>query len=56
MTSASTTNGQPGSSVSKEDEEKRASPESKLDSPDNYLNRELTRLTFVDRVLHEAED
>jgi polyphosphate kinase len=56
MTSASTTNGQPGSSVSSENADIEPSSDLDLDSPDYYLNRELTWLTFVDRVLHEAED
>ena len=56
MTSASTTNGHPGSSVSSEPEEKPPNADLDLDSPEYYLNRELTWLAFVDRVLHEAED
>ena len=58
MTSASTTNGHPGSGVSLEEEaEPRASSAPvDLDSPEFYLNRELTWLAFVRRVLHEAED
>ena len=56
MTSASTTNGQPGSSVSSENADIEQSSDLDLDSPDYYLNRELTWLAFVDRVLHEAED
>ncbi len=33
-----------------------AAPEPDLDSPEFYLNRELTWLAFCERVLHEAED
>ena len=55
MSSATTTNGQPAASVSHE-EEKRPAPDVDLDAPEYYLNRELTWLTFVKRVLHEAED
>lgn len=57
MTSASTTNGHPGSSVAKdENATKTPSDAIDLDSPEYYLNRELTWLAFVRRVLHEAED
>jgi polyphosphate kinase len=56
MTSPFTTNEQPAELVST-DEAQSPSPEPlDLDSPEYYLNRELTWLTFVDRVLHEAED
>ncbi len=56
MTSASTTNGQPGSRVSSESEDEPSAGDLDLDAPELYLNRELTWLAFVDRVLHEAED
>ena len=58
MTSASTTNGHPGSAVSREQkaEQSPSSHPVDLDSPEYYLNRELTWLAFVRRVLHEAED
>ena len=62
MTSASTTNGHPASGVSRQEEqeepkeEKRPPSEIDLDAPEYYLNRELTWLAFVRRVLHEAED
>lgn len=57
MKSASTTNGHPGSTVAKDGAEKKATPSAiDLDSPEYYLNRELTWLAFVRRVLHEAED
>jgi len=55
MSSATTTNGRPAASVSHE-EEKRPASDVDLDAPEYYLNRELTWLTFVKRVLHEAED
>ena len=55
MSSPSTTNGHPATSVSHE-EEKRPGSDIDLDAPEYYLNRELTWLTFVKRVLHEAED
>lgn len=55
MTSTSTTNIEPSSGVS-EKEEKRQPSDIDLDSPEYYLNRELTWLAFVRRVLHEAED
>jgi polyphosphate kinase len=55
MSSPSTTNGHPATSASKE-EKKRPDSEIDLDAPEYYLNRELTWLTFVKRVLHEAED
>jgi polyphosphate kinase len=54
-TSTSTTNGHPATSPSQE-EPKPPKTGIDLDSPDCYLNRELTWLTFVKRVLHEAED
>ena len=61
MTSASTTNGHPETAVSLDDRasEHKAdeqSPVIDLDAPEYYLNRELTWLAFVRRVLHEAED
>ncbi|MBW1761809.1 MAG: polyphosphate kinase 1 [Deltaproteobacteria bacterium] len=55
MSSPSTTNGQPAAGVSHE-EKKRPAPSVDLDAPEYYLNRELTWLAFVKRVLHEAED
>jgi len=55
MTTASTTNGRPVTSASA-DEKKRPAPERDLDAPEYYLNRELTWLSFVKRVLHEAHD
>jgi polyphosphate kinase len=55
MSSPSTTNGHPAAGVSHE-EKKRPAPDIDLDAPEYYLNRELTWLTFVKRVLHEAED
>ena len=55
MTEASTTNGHPATGVSVEDKEE-APTHFDLDSPEYYLNRELTWLAFVRRVLHEAED
>jgi polyphosphate kinase len=55
MSSASTTNGHPAAGVSLE-ETKRPVSDIDLDAPEYYLNRELTWLTFVKRVLHEAED
>jgi len=55
MTSPSTTNGHPAAGVSHE-EKKRPASDIDLDAPEYYLNRELTWLTFVKRVLHEAED
>ena len=55
MSSPSTTNGHPATSVS-QGEEKRPGSDIDLDAPEYYLNRELTWLTFVKRVLHEAED
>ena len=61
MTSASTTNGQPQTGVSHPKPEESTevaplSPEFDLDSPEVYLNRELTWLAFVRRVLNEADD
>jgi polyphosphate kinase len=57
MSSPSTTNGHPAAGVSRTDEEpKHPSTDIDLDAPENYLNRELTWLAFVKRVLHEAED
>ena len=55
MSSPSTTNGHPATSISQE-EKKRPTSDIDLDAPEYYLNRELTWLTFVKRVLHEAED
>jgi polyphosphate kinase len=55
MSTASTTNGHPAAGVSDE-EKKRPVSDIDLDAPEYYLNRELTWLTFVKRVLHEAED
>lgn len=55
MSSPSTTNGHPATSVSQEQKKPPAS-DIDLDAPEHYLNRELTWLTFVKRVLHEAED
>ncbi len=50
----STTNGHPAKTVS--DGDGRPSPKVDLDSPKHYLNRELTWLEFVKRVLHEGRD
>jgi|GEM_PF-4960230 len=55
MSSPSTTNGHPATGVPHE-EKKPPAPAIDLDAPEYYLNRELTWLTFVKRVLHEAED
>ncbi len=55
MTSPSTTNGHPTTGASTA-EPKPASTDIDLDAPEQYLNRELTWLTFVKRVLHEADD
>ena len=55
MTSPSTSNGHPATGVSTA-EPKKASVEIDIDAPEYYLNRELTWLAFVERVLHEAED
>ena len=55
MTTASTTNGHPVTSASAHEKE-RPAPERDLDAPEYYLNRELTWLSFVKRVLHEAHD
>ncbi len=55
MSSPSTTNGHPVAGVSHE-EPKRPVPDVDLNAPEYYLNRELTWLNFVKRVLHEAED
>lgn len=55
MSTPSTTNGQPGKTIAQA-ESNAASDVVDLDAPENYLNRELTWLTFVKRVLHEAED
>ena len=58
MTTPSTTNGHPATGVAQEEPKPPASEvaELDLDAPEYYLNRELTWLTFVKRVLHEAED
>ncbi|MDH3653563.1 MAG: polyphosphate kinase 1 [Myxococcales bacterium] len=55
MSTPSTTNGHPstGASIA---EPKPASTDIDLDAPEQYLNRELTWLAFVKRVLHEADD
>ncbi|MGB8332802.1 MAG: polyphosphate kinase 1, partial [Polyangiales bacterium] len=53
--SVSTTNGHPAAEISREDKTRSAAGVD-LDAPENYLNRELTWLTFVKRVLHESED
>ncbi len=55
MSSPSTTNGHPATGVSHQ-EQKRPASNIDLDAPEYYLNRELTWLAFVKRVLHEAED
>jgi polyphosphate kinase len=55
MSTASTTNGHPVTGASAK-EKKRPAPKLDLDAPEYYLNRELTWLAFVKRVLHEAED
>jgi polyphosphate kinase len=55
MSSPSITNGHPSASASQEDKKPRAS-DVDLDAPEYYLNRELTWLAFVERVLHEADD
>jgi polyphosphate kinase len=55
MSTASTTNGHPGIRAASEEKTRPAS-DLDLDAPEYYLNRELTWLTFVKRVLHEAED
>ena len=55
MSSPSTTNGHPATGVSTA-EPKQAPADLDLDAPEQYLNRELTWLAFVKRVLHEAED
>ena len=55
MTSPSTSNGHPAAGVSTA-EPSQASVEIDLDAPQYYLNRELTWLAFVKRVLHEADD
>ena len=47
-----TTNGHPARST----DEDREQPRTALDAPEQYLNRELTWLAFVKRVLHEAHD
>lgn len=48
------TNGRPPARVGEEADVEPKSPD--LDSPELYLNRELTWLSFVGRVLHEAHD
>jgi polyphosphate kinase len=55
MSSPSTTNGHPSPELPRE-EKKHPTSTIDLDAPENYLNRELTWLAFVKRVLHEAED
>jgi len=55
MSTPSTTNGHPSSGASIA-EPKPASTDIDLDAPEQYLNRELTWLAFVKRVLHEADD
>jgi polyphosphate kinase len=55
MSSPSTTNGHPVASAPPEEKKPRAS-DVDLDAPEYYLNRELTWLAFVERVLHEADD
>ncbi|HET6416351.1 MAG TPA: polyphosphate kinase 1 [Polyangiales bacterium] len=55
MDSTSTSNGHPSSNVAP-DASARAGEEIDLDASEYYLNRELTWLNFVKRVLHEAED
>ncbi len=55
MDSTSTSNGHPSSNVAI-DTSGHAGAEIDLDASEYYLNRELTWLTFVKRVLHEAED
>jgi polyphosphate kinase len=55
MSSTPSTNGHPAISASREEQE-RPTSQVDLDSPEYYLNRELTWLAFVKRVLHEAED
>lgn len=56
--STDTTNGRPQEAVPVAEQEKRPAPAAPadLDSPQYYLNRELTWLAFVKRVLHEAAD
>ena len=49
------TNGHPAKAVSDEDGQS-TTPKLELDSPEQYLNRELTWLEFVKRVAHEARD
>jgi polyphosphate kinase len=58
MSTPSTTNGHPATGVAQEEPKPPASEatELDLDAPEYYLNRELTWLTFVKRVLHEAGD
>ena len=51
-----TTNGHPAKTKTAPDEDGRPLPKVALDSPEHYLNRELTWLEFVKRVLHEARD
>ena len=55
MSSTTKTNGRATAPDPKPDR-KRAEPDIDLDAPENYLNRELTWLAFVGRVLHEAHD
>jgi polyphosphate kinase len=58
MSTPSTTNGHPATGVAQEEPKPPASEatELDLDAREYYLNRELTWLTFVKRVLHEAGD
>jgi len=56
MSTPQTTNGHPATGVEQEEQKKPPVSELDLDAPEYYLNRELTWLTFVKRVLHEAED
>ena len=55
MSTPSTTNGHPRTEVSPPEREE-ATEAIDLDAPEHYLNRELTWLAFVKRVLNEAED
>jgi polyphosphate kinase len=55
MSSPATTNGHPATGVEHE-KPKPPATDIDLDAQENYLNRELTWLTFVKRVLHEAGD
>jgi polyphosphate kinase len=55
MSSPATTNGHPATGVEHE-KPKPPATDIDLDAQEYYLNRELTWLTFVKRVLHEAGD